>query len=305
MKKKAMVLLLTMSISFSALQGCGRNNNEDTNDTNMKDENTLNTEEVGEDNLGTESLMENTENTTSQLQLGNAVEIPEGWEGKLGETDAHEQLEKVIAEYCNIPEENYQNVRYYYNYVDLNGDSKNEILALVIGDKVNENGGNTLLWIQAEDENITKDSVKQSFTQVGAPVYISNHMTDGYRDLIVIHDVVAAANDTENTNAEDKARTAENTSAGDKAKTTDKADNNSGTNADNADNNDNANIDGAAVTNKNNYTLLKWNKDRYQDVNEGEKLEDLKDYEGTAILTNNIENDFRTDNYHFLGEAMK
>ena len=53
------------------------------------------------------------------------------------------------------------------------------------------------------------------------------------------------------------------------------------------------------------YRLLVWKGDRYQSLEEGTVLDDIRDKEGTAILTNNIESDFANDNYHYLGEAMK
>lgn len=244
MKKNVMILFLTLAVSTAALWGCGRTDTNDNNNNAANRGEVAGTEAITNENAETEN------NTTSQLQLGNAVEIPQGFTGELAETDAHGALEQVIAQYCNISEENYANVRYYYNYVDLNGDTKKEILALVLEENAKELEGNTLLWINAENENFTKDSVIQSFTKVGAPIYISNHMTEGYRDLIVT----------------------------------------------------NENKEPEAMEHK--YTKLIWNGGRYQDIHEGEAVEDLADYEGTAILTNNMESDFANDNYHFLGEAM-
>ena len=187
MKKKAITLLLTMAVAISAM-GCGRGN-DNKNNTGIVD----NTENKGAGNVGTESVMENTETGTendfNQLQLGNALELPEGFEGAEGETDAHGDLEKLIAKHLNIGEENYKSIRYYYNYVDLNGDSKNEILAMVMGESLNDQGGNRLLWIDASGDNLSADAIRQEFQGVSAPVYISNHMTDGYRDLILCNNI--------------------------------------------------------------------------------------------------------------------
>ena len=38
-------------------------------------------------------------------------------------------------------------------------------------------------------------------------------------------------------------------------------------------------------------------------MSEGEILQDLNGYEGTAVLTNNMQTDLANENYHFLGEA--
>lgn len=248
MKKNIMSLLLVMTVFVFGLTGCSRNKQEDLKEDNNE---VVATEGIRGEEPGTESIV-NTEASVSQL--GNAVEIPEGWKGEMAETDAHEQLEKVIAEYCNASEENYADVRYFYNYVNLNGDDKNEILALVLGPEVAD--GNMLLWIDdAESGNMTKDSVKQVFEQVGTPVYISNHMTEGYRDLILV---------------------------------------------------DNVNFNGSTeIAAGPTYKMLIWTGDKYQSLEEGMALENLDDYEGTAVITNDIESDFSNNLYHFLGEAMK
>lgn len=330
MKKKAIILLLTSAVLTSAFAGCGCGRGNAGNNTDENGNNITGTEEMTAEETETEAV-NSTENATSQLQLGNAVEIPQGWEGQLAETEAHGQLERVIADYCGIAQENYANVRYYYNYVDLNGDSKNEILALVLGENVTGMDGNALLWIDdAENGNITKDSVKQDFHHIQAPVYISNHMTDGYRDLIVSSytgtenadtngtaantaDTNAngtAANEADTNGAAANARTTESdTSNGNATKqgntpadgVTQNTDNQTGTENQTTGNNQTAGNTSSGVG----YRLLVWNGERYQTLEEGTVLENLDNYEGTAILTNNMENDLENDNYHFLGEALK
>lgn len=329
MKKKVFLLLLSASVLTASITGCGRK--QDNANDNTANENMTGTESVTNEDLGTESLMEGTENnTTSQLQLGNAVEIPEGWDGELAETEPHAQLERAIADYCNVAKEDYANVRYYYNYVDLNGDSVNEILALVLGKDVAGIDGNVLLWLDAADENITKDSVKQSFSQVGAPVYICNHMTSGYRDLIIAGtNTQSAAGETtteqaetvrETEAAESKAgantRTSGTTTddgAGANTRTGEATtDDGAGANGTTSDTTNGTNTDtnadtGMAISNApgSQYMLLVWDGTKYQNFSEGTVLDSLEGYEGTAILTNNMESDLANDNYHFLGEAMK
>ena len=296
MKKKAITLFLTMAVAISAM-GCGRGN-DNKNNTGIVD----NTENKGAGNVGTESVMENTETGTendfNQLQLGNALELPEGFEGAEGETDAHGDLEKLIAKHLNIGEENYKSIRYYYNYVDLNGDSKNEILAMVMGERLNDQGGNRLLWIDASGDNLSTDAIRQEFQGVSAPVYISNHMTDGYRDLILCNNIGINNDTTKGTS----------TTAGTDNGTTGDANTTAGTNNGNA-----KGTNTAAGTNNGNtngtgtnsgYVLLKWNGNKYQEINEGTVLNDLTGYEGNAVITNDLERDYREDTYHFLGEAM-
>ncbi len=319
MKKKAITLFLLMAVAISAM-GCGRGN-DNKNNTGIVD----NTENKGAGNVGTESVMENTETGTendfNQLQLGNALELPEGFEGAEGETDAHGDLEKLIAKHLNIGEENYKSIRYYYNYVDLNGDSKNEILAMVMGESLNDQGGNRLLWIDASGDNLSTDAIRQEFQGVSAPVYISNHMTDGYRDLILCNniginnDTAPGAAGTENENGTNTTAGTDNgttkdtsTAAGTDNGTTGDANTTAGTNNGNA-----KGTNTAAGTNNGNtngtgtnsgYVLLKWNGNKYQEINEGTVLNDLTGYEGNAVITNDLERDYREDTYHFLGEAM-
>ena len=158
MKKRAMLLFFTSVLCMAFAVGCGRGKQDNADGSHQTAQDTQQGGEI--DSTGTESAADS--ETTSQLQLGNAVEIPESFDGELAETEAHPQLEKAIAEYSGIAEEDYGNVRYYYNYVDLNGDGRNEILALVLGQDVTGIDGNMLLWLdEPEDVNVTSHSIRQ------------------------------------------------------------------------------------------------------------------------------------------------
>lgn len=214
MKKRTVMMFLALTLTTAVLPGCGRNqnnNNNNNNNQNLTAEES--TENTRNENVPLEDMVEpqsgtgyaenanngdtenvNTENAaTSQLQLGYAVEIPKGFEKVLPEAAPNQMVEKVITQYYNIPQNQYEKLGYYYNYVDLNGDSVNEILAFILeidkdwneADEIDEE---TLLWISIEDENVISDAVKQVFPDAEAPVYISHHMTEGYRDLILRED---------------------------------------------------------------------------------------------------------------------
>ena len=314
MKKKVMILFFASAILTSALTGCGcgrGNTGGNTNDNT----NTNGTEEMTQEEFGTETIND-TENAGSQMQLGSAVEIPQGFDGQLAETEPHGQLERVIADYCGVAQEDYTNVRYYYNYADLNGDSKNEILALVFGENVTGIDGNVLLWIDgADDDNFTKDSVKQSFANVSAPVFISNHMTEGYRDLIIANYTDAADEAAGNANGNTQADNPDTVQARNQVQPKNATAAQTGDAQ--ADTTDTAQ-EGTAVTTSENgteqpagaasmgvgYRLLVFQGGRYQTLEEGTALDSLDNYEGTAILTNDMERDMQNDNYHFLGEAL-
>lgn len=314
MKKKVMILFFASAILTSALTGCGcgrGNTGGNTNDnTNING-----TEEMTQEEFGTETIND-TENASSQMQLGSAVEIPQGFDGQLAETEPHGQLERVIADYCGVAQEDYTNVRYYYNYADLNGDSKKEILALVFGENVTGIDGNVLLWIDgADDDNFTKDSVKQSFANVSAPVFISNHMTEGYRDLILANYTDAADKAAGNANGNTQADNPDTVQARNQVQPKNAAAAQTGDAQ--TDTTDTAQEDTAVTTSENGteqpagtasmgvgYRLLVFQGERYQTLEEGTALDSLDNYEGTAILTNDMERDMQNDNYHFLGEAL-
>lgn len=272
MKKRAVFLFLISAVFAAAAAGCGQKEQADLDDTDT----TENGDNFAADSTGTEADMD-TEGT-SQLQLGSAVEIPASFESRFAETDAHPQLEKAIAEYCSVPEADFDRVRYYYNYVDLNNDSKNEILALVLDQEEAGIDGNLLLWLdEPEAEKITSHSIRQAFRQVGVPIYISNHMTEGYLDLIIAQDE----------SAENQPEQGEEVSV-----------DNAGRDIDGEETSlqKTAGLDETTGTNgaellslDQNYLLLVWKGDKYQEMEEGTPLSSLDGYEGTAILTNKIE----------------
>ncbi len=284
MKRNLILLLAASFILTASVFGCGRNNQDDTN------ENSAN--ESGGDNAltGTEAAAE-TEHT-SQLQLGSAVEVPESFDGHPVEAEAHQELEKAIGDYFELSEDAYASVRYHYNYVDLNGDGKNEILTFVSGAKEEGDGKTALLWLdEADKELLSKGSVRQVFQQTGMPVYISNHMTEGYRDLILPVSRTAADDmaDAKDVNAGNAGRTVDGEETS--LQRTAGLDETTGEN-------------GEMTSTGQTYVLLTWKGDRYQDVEEGTTLFSLEGYEGTAIFTNQTDYGQAGDGAHVLGEAM-
>lgn len=59
--------------------------------------------------------------------------FPKDVKQEFSETEANEQLRQTIIDHYQIPENAWESTKYYYNYVDLNGDGKEEIIAVVIG----------------------------------------------------------------------------------------------------------------------------------------------------------------------------
>ena len=99
---------------------------------------------------------------------------------QMSETKPLPELAQVIAEIYNIPQEDWENTRYYYQYVDLNEDGHQEILAVVMGMYTSGSGGDSALLVLP----YAGMTVSQTFTLVRTPILISDEMTGGAHDLI-------------------------------------------------------------------------------------------------------------------------
>jgi|GEM_PF-6629143 len=102
------------------------------------------------------------------------------------ETTADTELAAIIRDYYDIPAETGDGsvpTRYYYNSIDLNGDGTDEVFADVMGTYTSGTGGDSALLLQRDSGG--KLTVLQSFTLVNIPVIVSDHATNGWKDLIV------------------------------------------------------------------------------------------------------------------------
>ena len=100
------------------------------------------------------------------------------------ETAPDAELEKAILQALpdykpsNVDEQ----VRYYYNRVDLNGDGKPEVIAHLVGSYVCGTGGcDTLIFQPAGDGYRLVSNI--SLTR--NPIIVSPHRTKGWNDLVV------------------------------------------------------------------------------------------------------------------------
>lgn len=57
-------------------------------------------------------------------------------EYKLSETENNEELEKIIIKYLDYDKKENGEMVYFYNYIDFNGDGKEEIFVYLIGNYV-------------------------------------------------------------------------------------------------------------------------------------------------------------------------
>ncbi|WP_425448275.1 hypothetical protein [Dethiothermospora halolimnae] len=91
------------------------------------------------------------------------------------------KLEKALIREFKLYEYK-DNIRYYYNKVDLNGDGKDEIFVYLVGPIVCGTGGcSAVIYREEDDEYI----LLSKFSLVNNPVIISNNKTNGYKDIIM------------------------------------------------------------------------------------------------------------------------
>ncbi len=119
---------------------------------------------------------------TTQTNNSNEASLPAGIETMKAETKANPELEALIIDQYDIPDEALNQTSYYYNYVDLNDDGQKEIFVVVNGPYTSGTGGSSALWV-SQDEG--KLYVNQQFTLVNVPVIISDNKTNGMHDLII------------------------------------------------------------------------------------------------------------------------
>lgn len=108
-------------------------------------------------------------------------------EQQYAETEEYPKLAEFLTDYYQIPEDEQEETRYYYNYVDLNEDGRQEIFAIIIReDALGDDGGPALILAAEEGGTF---AVLEDFMEVITPIMISEHTTNGW------HDVIYSAND--------------------------------------------------------------------------------------------------------------
>lgn len=90
-------------------------------------------------------------------------------------------LEKALIKEFNL-EQDLDNIKYYYNKVDLNDDGTYEIFAFLVGPYVCGTGGCSAVIFKQDDGEY---KVLSQFSLVRNPIIISNKKTNGYSDIIM------------------------------------------------------------------------------------------------------------------------
>ncbi len=109
--------------------------------------------------------------------------FPQGIREQLASTEKLPELEKLIIDTYEIPEEYQTKTKYYYNEVDLNQDGNPEVFVVVIGPYTSGSGGSSAMIVYPVDGDL---HVNQTFTLVHTPVIISDKMTNGAQEIIVM-----------------------------------------------------------------------------------------------------------------------
>lgn len=178
MKKKLAVVALALCVAGAALTGCGpaapagepdsqpENQTEIQAPVSQPEQEADHAEPAPAETGDSESVPEETMFTSW---------IPAGVEQIMAETEANPELEQAIIDYYEIPEESWETTKYYYNYVDLNRDGTEEILAVVMGPYTSGAGGSSLLWVFPNADM----AVNQSLTLINTPIIVTKEATNG------------------------------------------------------------------------------------------------------------------------------
>ena len=97
------------------------------------------------------------------------------------EKEKNQELADFLISYYQIPEELCTETRYYYDETDLDEDGTDEIIAVVVGEYTECDGGDPAVILKRSEQGY---QVLESFAYVRTPVYVSSEMTNGWHDLI-------------------------------------------------------------------------------------------------------------------------
>lgn len=170
MKKKLAVLALALCMAGAVLTGCApaaaptvEPDSQPENQTEIQ----APVSQPGQEENGVGTAGEEANLFTGWL--------PTGVEQVMAETEANPELEQAIIDYYEIPEESWEITKYYYNYVDLNGDGTDEILAVVMGPYTSGSGGSSMLWVLPYADM----AVNQAFTLINTPIIVTKEAANG------------------------------------------------------------------------------------------------------------------------------
>lgn len=164
MKKSTVSFLVAVS-ALAFMAGCGNGTKESPEKS-----------EAAEENV--QDYQEETDGAAAE----SFAWLPAGVERQEAETEPNEELRQLIVDYYEIPDYELADSRYYYSYVDLDSDGKNEIFAVVAGSYTSGSGGSSALWCE-EQEGVLQ--IKQAYTLVNIPIIVEDNEEGGPKKMIV------------------------------------------------------------------------------------------------------------------------
>ena len=158
--KKTLCMVFFLAV-LAGTAGCGEKNNADTiEQTDTQTEKTL------EEHF---FLAEQDEQNYNVLE-------------EYSEDEEYPDLAAFLTEYYQIPEEECQETRYYYNYIDLNEDGTDEIVAVTIGDTISDTRGDVALILRPGENG--QFEVLGAFSEIHTPVMISDDLENDWHKII-------------------------------------------------------------------------------------------------------------------------
>lgn len=158
--KKTLCMVFFLAV-LAGTAGCGEKNNADTiEQTDTQTEKTL------EEHF---FLAEQDEQNYNVLE-------------EYSEDDEYPELAAFLTEYYQIPEEERKETRYYYNYIDLNEDGTDEIVAVTIGDTISDTRGDVALILRPGENG--QFEVLGAFSEIHTPVMISDDLENDWHKII-------------------------------------------------------------------------------------------------------------------------
>ena len=132
----------------------------------------------------------NTDNTVIEEDIIEPIPTPsdlitinnENITLKSAETAKNTNLEAAIKNGINLSENQWKETKYYYNYVDLNGDGTDEVFVELVGPYTSVDTGNIGFIFKQDNNNFSQ--IKK-FDSLFNPIIISNETTNGWKDIIV------------------------------------------------------------------------------------------------------------------------
>lgn len=175
MKRKLAVMALALCMAEAVLTGCGQTaapSGQPENQTEIQAPASQPEQEAGREEP---APAETGDSESAPEETVFTSWLPAGVEQVMAETEANPELEQAIIDYYEIPEEYWETTKYYYNYVDLNGDGAEEILAVVMGPYTSGTGGSSMLWLVPYADM----AVNQSLTLINTPIIVTKDAVNG------------------------------------------------------------------------------------------------------------------------------